>query len=102
MKANATDLPPSAAAPAEAEFGEYSTVTGKVTHILGHWTLHHVSPLVIAVLWSNSSGSVLIGMIPGAGKARIGVISGNSFTLLPAQVGPLDGNNLTAPLSGTW
>ena len=86
----------------ETEFLEYSTVTGKVTHILGHWTFDHVSPLVIAVLWSNSSGSVLIGMIPGAGKARIGVISGNSFTLLPVQVGQLDGNNLTAPLSGTW
>ncbi len=87
----------------ETEFGEYSTVTGKVMHILGDWTFDHVSPLVIAVLWSNSSGSVLIGMIPGAGKARIGVISGNSFTLLPAQVDPLDGgNNLAAPLSGTW
>ena len=54
------------------------------------------------MLWSNSSGSVLIGMIPGAGKARIGVISGNSFTLLPAPADLLNYNNLSGPLSGTW
>jgi hypothetical protein len=37
------------------------------------------------LLWSNASGGVLIGVIPvkGAG-GRIGVISGNQFTPLPA------------------
>jgi hypothetical protein len=39
------------------------------------------------VLWSNPSGSVLIGVIPAAAADsgyRIGVISGNRFTPLPA------------------
>src|SRR6202011_703370 len=49
----------------ETEFREFSTATGKVTHILGYWTFDNVSPNVVGVLWSNSSGSVLIGVIPG-------------------------------------
>ena len=76
---------------AETEFIEYSTVTGKVTRILGHWTFGSVGALSVDVLWSNASGSVLIGVIPDSGGGRVGVISGNEFTPLPATAS-----------TGTW
>jgi hypothetical protein len=76
---------------AETEFIEYSTGNGKVTRILGHWTFGSVGALAIDVLWSNASGSVLIGVIPDSGDGRAGVISGNEFTPLPATA-----------VSGTW
>jgi hypothetical protein len=80
----------------ETGFVEYSAATGKVTRILGHWTLNDVNDL-IDVLWSNSSGSVLIGVIPSAhGNGRVGIISGNEFTPLPAQPAAV------LPDSGTW
>jgi hypothetical protein len=75
-------------------FIEYSTGSGKVTRILGYWTFGSVGGLSVDVLWSNPSGSVLIGVIPGgSGNGRVGVISGNEFTPLPASA---------APESGTW
>jgi hypothetical protein len=38
----------------------------------------------VDVLWTNSSGSVLIGVIPSAdGAGQLGVISGNEFSPLP-------------------
>jgi hypothetical protein len=67
---------------AETEFLEFSASTGSVTRILGHWTVAKADPLAIEVLWSNPSGSVLIGLIPDAGFGRIGVIRGNEFTPL--------------------
>jgi hypothetical protein len=81
---------------AVTEFREYSTATGKITRILGHWTFASVGALSVEVLWSNPSGSVLIGVIPNAGGGRVGVIRGNTFTPLPAQVAP------ASALSGTW
>ena len=54
-----------------------------MTRILGHWTFGSVGALSVEVLWSNASGSVLIGVIPGGDNARVGVISGNEFTPLP-------------------
>jgi hypothetical protein len=81
---------------AETEFFEYSTASGKVARVLGHWTFGSVGALSVEVLWSNASGSVLIGVIPNRGGGRVGVISGNEFTPLPATVA-------SAPaLSGTW
>jgi hypothetical protein len=77
-------------------FFEYSTATGKVTRILGYWTSGSVGALSIDVLWSNPSGSVLIGVIPTAGNGRVGVISGNTFTPISAQVADF------AALSGAW
>ena len=77
---------------AETEFIEYSTATGKVGRVLGHWTFGSVGGLSINVLWSNASGSVLIGVIPGGDNGRAGVISGNEFTPLP----------LPTAVSGTW
>jgi hypothetical protein len=70
---------------AETEFIEYSTATGKVARVLGHWTFGRVEGLSVDVLWSNASGSVLIGVIPGDDNGRVGVISGNEFTPLPVS-----------------
>jgi hypothetical protein len=52
----------------ETQFREYSTATGQVTPILGYWKFHNVTPHVVGVLWSNASGSVLIGVIPGGSR----------------------------------
>jgi hypothetical protein len=60
-----------------------------------------VTPNVVGVLWSNASGSVLIGVIPGGGRGRIGVISGNSFTPLPAAVSAASAA-AADDQSGTW
>jgi hypothetical protein len=76
---------------AETEFFEFSAATGKVTRTFGDWTFGSVGALTVEVLWSNASGSVLIGAIPDAGGGRIGVISGNEFTPLstsPASASP--------------
>ncbi len=81
---------------AVTEFREYSTATGKIVRVLGHWIIPRAGNLVINVLWSNSSGSLLIGAIPTTGTGRVGVISGNSFTPLPGQA------NSTADQSGAW
>jgi hypothetical protein len=81
---------------AVTEFREYSTATGKIVRILGHWTFARVGELAVNVLWSNSSGSLLIGVIPTTGDGRVGVISGNTFTPIPAQTAGV------ASLSGTW
>ena len=70
---------------AETGFFEFSTATGKVTHILGRWTFANVGALSMNVLWSNASGSLLIAVIPTAGDGRIGVIRGNEFTPILAQ-----------------
>ncbi len=81
----------------ETGFVEYSAATGQVTHIIGHWTFNNERSASVEVLWSNASGSVLIGVIPSAnGYGRVGVISGNEFTPLPAQAASV------SPLSGTW
>jgi hypothetical protein len=77
-------------------FLEYSAATGKLTRILGHWTFGSVGALSVEVLWSNASGSVLIGVIPNAGGGRVGVISGNEFTALPVT------SNSQPDNSGTW
>jgi hypothetical protein len=82
---------------AETEFIEYSAATGKVARVLGHWTFGSVGALSVEVLWSNASGSVLIGVIPDGGGGRVGVISGNEFTPLPLS------GAASAPMqSGTW
>jgi hypothetical protein len=77
-------------------FLEYSTVTGKVTRVLGHWALGNVGALSVEVLWSNASGSVLIGVIPDTGGGQVGVISGNEFTPLPMATAAVPSD------SGTW
>jgi hypothetical protein len=68
---------------AETEYFEWSAASGKVTGVLGHWTFGRVGALAVGVVWSNATGSVLIGQIPNSGDGRVGVISGNEFTPLP-------------------
>jgi len=55
-----------------------------------------VGALSVEVLWSNPSGSVLIGVIPNAGGGRVGVISGNTFTPVPMTAASVPAD------SGTW
>jgi hypothetical protein len=81
---------------AETAYFEYSAASGKVIRVLGYWTFGRVGALSVEVLWSNASGSVLIGVIPDSGGGRVGVISGNEFTPLPATVAS------EPSLSGTW
>jgi hypothetical protein len=81
---------------AETEFLEFSAANGRVTRVLGHWRFGSVGALAVNVLWSNPSGSVLIGVIPDAGSGRIGVISGNKFT--PLSVSPAS----ASPFLNTW
>jgi hypothetical protein len=81
---------------AVTEFREYSTATGKIVRVFGHWIIARAGNLVINALWSNSSGSLLIGAIPTTGTGQVGVISGNTFTPLPGQA------NSTADQSGAW
>ena len=81
---------------AETGFLEYSTATGQVTRVLGHWTFGSVGALSVEVLWCNPSGSVLIGVIPNAGDGRVGVISGNTLTPVPMTAASVPAD------SGTW
>lgn len=81
---------------AVTEFREYSTATGKIVSVFGPWTIARAGYLAVNVLWSNPSGSLLIGVIPTTGDGRVGVISGNTFTPLPGQ------GNSTADQSGAW
>jgi hypothetical protein len=67
-------------------FAEFSTATGRLTRILGHWAQgQQPDPMVERVLWSDASGRVLIGVISSAGRDWIGIISGNTFTPLNAR-----------------
>ncbi|HEX6527920.1 MAG TPA: hypothetical protein VF070_49045 [Streptosporangiaceae bacterium] len=73
---------PDATPNTSVEFLEYSTATGKVVHVLGQEALKNVQERTAAVLWSNSSGSILIGAIPDSGNGQVGIIRGNTFTPL--------------------
>ena len=53
-----------------------------MARVLGYWTFGQEVP-ALDVLWSNASGSLLIGVIPGGEAGRVGVISGNEFTPVP-------------------
>lgn len=66
---------------ADTEFPEYSTTTGKLIRVLGYWKFTD-APAEGNLLWSNPSGSVLIGAIPGSPTDRVGIIRGNQFTPL--------------------
>jgi hypothetical protein len=71
----------------ESAFLEFSASTGSVTRVLGHWTFPAVDVPNVFVMWSDTSGSVLIGLIPDTGEGRVGVIRGNEFTPLPTSPG---------------
>jgi hypothetical protein len=76
----------------ETGFAEFSTETGRVIRILGHWQ----GTENVNVLWSDSTGRVLIGIIGSGNHAYVGVISGNTFTPLNDQP------NTAAPDDSTW
>jgi hypothetical protein len=74
----------------ETGFLEYSVATGKVVRILGHWVIRDAGPLSMNALWSNPSGTIIVGAIPDRGDGEVGVISGNRITPLhiPADLNP--------------
>lgn len=80
----------------EAGFVEYSTATGKVLRIFGQRMVDNAGAIAANVLWSNASGSVVIGSIPNHGDGELGIVSGNHFT--PLSLPP----NAEAPFGGTW
>jgi hypothetical protein len=76
-------------------FLEYSTTTGKVVR-----TLHsqRSKTAIIGLMWSNASGSVLIGAVPGgrSGLGQVGIITGSTFTPLPVP------GALNPAFAGVW
>ncbi len=83
--------------PASASgFAEFSAATGKLIRVLGQATTGTRGRTAMDVLWSDPSGRVLIGAVRLAGRTRVGVISGNTVTLLPVTVNP------AAPDLGSW
>jgi hypothetical protein len=76
----------------ETAFDEFSTANGRLARTLARWA---VSPSV-DVLWSNSSGSVLIGVASLNGSAEVGMITAGTFTPLHG-LGPEDQSD-----QGAW
>ena len=81
---------------ATSGFPEYSVTSGNVVRTLAQWTLPHAGDLTNDVLWSNPSGSVLIGEIPTTGAGEIGMITAGKFTPLPGLGSPERGDQ------GAW
>jgi hypothetical protein len=77
-------------------FAEFSAATGKLIRVLGQAKTGARGRTAMDVLWSDPSGRVLIGAVRLAGRLRVGVISGNTVTLLPVTVNP------AAPDLGSW
>jgi hypothetical protein len=53
---------------------------------LAHGTVKNLVRLFVDLLWSNPSGSVLIGVIPASGgptNSEIGMVTAGKFTPLP-------------------
>jgi hypothetical protein len=67
---------------AEIAYFKYSVATGKLAGTLAQWSVRNVLGLAGAVLWTNASGSVVIGAIPDGGEGRIGVIADGKFSQL--------------------
>jgi hypothetical protein len=57
-------------------FREYSTATGKLIRQLGTWTYGHTDWFLLNALWTNPSGSVIIGIIPKASQGQSGPANG--------------------------
>jgi hypothetical protein len=84
---------------AESAYLEYSPASGTVTRTLAKWTVTNAGALALDVLWSNPSGSVLIGEIPTTGNGAVGMITAGAFTPLPGLGAP--GIETTAD-QGAW
>ncbi len=67
-------------------FLEYPTAAGMPVRTLAHGTVKNLERLFVDLLWSNPSGSVLVGVIPttsGPTNSEIGMITDGTFTPLP-------------------
>jgi serine/threonine protein kinase len=71
---------------AKTAYLEFSP-TDATVRTLAEWTQTHAGVLAVDLLWSNPSGSVLIGEIPNKGNGEVGMITANHFTALPG-LGP--------------
>ncbi|HEX6527194.1 MAG TPA: hypothetical protein VF070_45370 [Streptosporangiaceae bacterium] len=87
--------PPRFGQDSTAGFLEYSTATGKLVR-----TIHsqRSKAPIIGLMWSNPSGSVLIGAVAGgrSGTGQVGIITGSTFTPLPVP------GALNPALAGVW
>jgi hypothetical protein len=68
-------------------FAQYSTVTGKMSHVVGLVHFEGQAPTGISLYWVNSTGKIAIGTSEKAGRGRIGVMNGDRFTPLPGVTG---------------
>jgi hypothetical protein len=69
-------------------FVDYPTAAGMPVRTLAHGTVKNLARWFADVLWSNPSGSVLIGVIPASGgptHSEIGMITAGKFTPLPGR-----------------
>ncbi len=70
----------------EWAFLDYPTAPGMPISTLAHGTIKNPGRLFVDLLWSNRSGSVLIGVIPtakGPTNSEFGMITAGKFTPLP-------------------
>jgi serine/threonine protein kinase len=80
ITANGRDVVCGASDGSDSGFEEFSTTTGKPAQALAEWSTTNDQT---AVLWSNPSGSVLIGTTPAR---QVGMITAGTFTALPGSV----------------
>ena len=66
---------------------QYSTATGKMNHVTGLVHFDGKAPTGISLYWVNSTGKIAIGTSETAGRGRVGVINGDTFTPLPGVKG---------------
>ena len=85
-----------------AAFGEFSASTGDLIQVLPPDEVLHPAGLVLrySVVWTNSSGSVLVVVAgpatghPAGMQAVYGVLRGHRFTSIPGAPAPADGLRL--------
>jgi hypothetical protein len=68
-------------------FAHYSTVTGKMSHVVGLVHFQGQAPTGISLYWVNSTGKIAIGTSETTSGGRIGVMNGDRFTPLPGVRG---------------
>ncbi len=68
-------------------FAQYSTGTGKMSHVGGLVHFEGQAPIGISLYWVNSTGKTAIGTSETTSGGRVGVLSGDTFTPLPGVTG---------------
>jgi hypothetical protein len=79
-------------------FLKYSPASKQVASILGQWTAPKADISAVDLLWSNPSGSVVIGEIPNSGDGQVGMITDGTFTKLSGLGSP----GIAAVDEGAW